>query len=383
MAKFSNKSIQLRSSPGTCSISVTGNTSTNVSIDNQVAFCGTIEFFATGGIWNQLIGCCGNGQVIASNSNVFINGKMAVLDTIKGKCRGKGFDPASKSMLECNCTINICFNISSVSKGSCLTYCEMNTDIPVVNSNNEANQSVNQNTNHSNHRSHDNDLISEDKTKEKPDRVQEKVNLFKNKIEEWSTLYPVLREDLIFNDNLKLLTVNSKIKYILIADNPGQEEKAQTKYLVGKAGKIARKFFLEQNLADDFDNEVVVLNKTPIHTKATEDLFSGHINPNLMNETQRFMADLAFSLHQIFHCDLWITGLSELNNLFRPFSEQLKANYINKPLKAKVYFFKHFSYNQFIIDYNKYSSNEDVQTRLQHIGNINKKNIMEELWEEK
>ena len=69
----------------------------------------------------------------------------------------------------------------------------------------------------------------------------------------------------VFNKNLKKIT---NLRYILVADNPGVTEQHEECYLVGKAGKTARNIFKNNSLVSDFDEEVAVLNKTFIHTKA-------------------------------------------------------------------------------------------------------------------
>ena len=158
--------------------------------------------------------------------------------------------------------------------------------------------------------------------------------------------YP-LSNAAVFNKNLLKL---KNLKYILVADNPGMTEQAQECYLVGKAGKMARNFFANSSLANDFDEEVAVLNKTFIHTKSTIDLKKLKEFKNLFLDSQVFMANLAVDMLEATNCDLWITGCSELTEkgLFAPYLETLKERCAkNLELKERIFFYPHFSFGNF------------------------------------
>ena len=158
--------------------------------------------------------------------------------------------------------------------------------------------------------------------------------------------YP-LSNAAVFNKNLLKI---KDLKYILVADNPGMTEQAQECYLVGKAGKMARNFFANSGLANDFDEEVAVLNKTFIHTKSTIDLKKLKEFKNLFPDSQIFMANLAVDMLEASDCELWITGCSELTEkgLFAHYLKTLKERCAENPaLKEKIFFYPHFSFGNF------------------------------------
>lgn len=158
--------------------------------------------------------------------------------------------------------------------------------------------------------------------------------------------YP-LSNAAVFNKNLLKL---NDLKYILVADNPGMTEQEEECYLVGKAGKMARNFFANNSLTNDFDKEVAVLNKTFIHTKSTSDLKKLKEFKDLFLDSQVFMANLAVDMLEASNCELWITGCSELTEkgLFAQYLKTLKELCAKNPaLKEKIFFYPHFSFGNF------------------------------------
>ena len=157
----------------------------------------------------------------------------------------------------------------------------------------------------------------------------------------------ILSNAAVFNRNLLKI---KELKYILVADNPGVTEQEEECYLVGKAGKMARNFFANSGLTNDFDEEVAVLNKTFIHTKSTIDLKKLKEFKNLFLDSQVFMANLAVDMLEASNCELWITGCSELTEkgLFAPYLKTLKERCAENPaLKEKIFFYPHFSFGNF------------------------------------
>jgi len=158
--------------------------------------------------------------------------------------------------------------------------------------------------------------------------------------------YP-LSNAVVFNRNLLKIT---NLKYILVADNPGMTEQEEECYLVGKAGKTARNFFKNNGLVSDFDKEVAVLNKTFIHTKSTLDLKKLKNFKNLLEDSEKFMANLAADMLEAADAELWITGCSELGEkkLFAEYLKTLKERCVQNPeLKEKIFFYPHFSFGNF------------------------------------
>jgi hypothetical protein len=177
---------------------------------------------------------------------------------------------------------------------------------------------------------------------------------------------------IVYNAALDRVGPDSKLRGILVADNPGKNEQlaANRSYLVGQSGKLALSFY-RNSLGIDFRTEVLVLNKTPVHTPKTAELKLLAEYADLVEESQRFMARLSFRLHSLLRCPLWIVGYSELDGLFAPFAGELAAAYRTAPpdLKASVLVFRHFSMNQFAIDLKRNSDPAlGVEENLERLG---------------
>ncbi|MCL2185295.1 MAG: hypothetical protein FWB86_05495 [Treponema sp.] len=194
----------------------------------------------------------------------------------------------------------------------------------------------------------------------------------------------------VYNTALDDLTINDEVKLILVADNPGQrEQKSENRrYLVGPSGKIANKFFQNNPaLKIDFYKNVIILNKTPIHSPRTIELrqlclleTNGKTIAQAIEESQKKMASLLVGFHEAFNCPVWITGYSEMrkNGLFESYTESLKLLYANKSeLYKQLYIFRHFSMNQFTIDLKQQSlPGETVLKTLARIGTAYKQRIL-------
>ena len=172
------------------------------------------------------------------------------------------------------------------------------------------------------------------------------------------------------------------IKIILVADNPGKNEQlsANNRYLVGQSGKLAEGWF-KRELAIDFRREVLILNKTPVHTPKTAELklLKKHAGMNrerleaLLAESQSAMADLAWHLYTNLRSSgsgggsapvvsepwpvLWVSGLGELRKggLFEIYRDELSCRMAGaaKAELGGVWAFNHFSMNQFAIEVKK------------------------------
>lgn len=210
---------------------------------------------------------------------------------------------------------------------------------------------------------------------------------FKKQIKKWNKEYnQVLQEKIeeiegyeisnsfIYNEKLDEISEKDNIKYIWVQDNPGYNEMLQGRYAVGSSGKTGQNFLLNMNLVKDFDKQVIVLNKSPIHTKITSNLTKLK-NKDIQNISQEYMADLIYKFHKVFKCDLWILGISSLNNIFKIFTENVQSLYINDSLNKKLYLYYHFSQGQFKKAYNKREKEcktDDIQKILNDIGIENK-----------
>ena len=146
--------------------------------------------------------------------------------------------------------------------------------------------------------------------------------------------YPV-ENPVVYNTSLDEITENDEIKLIVIGDNPGKNEQLEKnkKYLVGMAGKIADGFFKRNpELQIDFRKNVIILNKTPVHTAKTSHL--KYLTKNgtkeiqhLIQQSQIWMAEKTAQLHKELLAagmdgigntqnpmELWLVGYAELKN---------------------------------------------------------------------
>lgn len=201
--------------------------------------------------------------------------------------------------------------------------------------------------------------------------------------------YPV-ETNVVYNTDFEKVTPQHKIKIILIGDNPGKnEQRAENRrYLVGQAGKLAEKFFREHpELEIDFRENVLILNKSPLHTARTVLLkklvrsFSEKTGSNELERffvaSQCFMANTALQLQQNFNAKLYIVGYSELGpkKIFASYWKTLKSLY-EKSDYSEVFCFQHFSMNRFIIDLKQnYQTQYSLQENLQLLGTKYRKKI--------
>ena len=197
----------------------------------------------------------------------------------------------------------------------------------------------------------------------------------------------------VYNTALDGITVNDEIKLILVADNPGRREQASEnrRYLTGPSGKIAQKFFRDNpSLGIDFLKNVIILNKTPIHSPRTAELgllcrmeeeTGGHSISDALESSQNNMAELLLDFHEALNVPVWITGYSEMKKggIFEIYTNRLKELYADKPeLYKQLFFYRHFSMNQFTIDLNKQAlEGETITKTLKRIGTAYRKRILE------
>ena len=202
---------------------------------------------------------------------------------------------------------------------------------------------------------------------------EEYNKILKEKIESLSGCE--ITNSFIYNEKLDDINENDNIKYIWIQDNPGYNEMLQNRYAIGASGKAGQNFMKNEGLTEDFDREVIVLNKSPIHTKVTA-VLSKLKNRDIQDETQKYMAKAIFNVHNIFECDLWILGISNLNGIFGTFSKDMEKLYKNSSLNKKMFLYYHFSQGQFKKAYNlevNTLGTDDTDKILESIGIKNRK----------
>lgn len=225
---------------------------------------------------------------------------------------------------------------------------------------------------------------------------------FKEKVNAWTTAspwLPALQERLkalaggpdydletpiVYNGALDAIGPEDRIRYILVADNPGKSEQLASRrsYLVGQAGKIAEGFF-RRELGIDFRREVLILNKTPVHTCRTAGLRALAALPEagplaaLLAESQAYMARLARRLHLALDCPLWICGKGELGKrgVFSTWKAHFEEEYAQEPLslREKVLVHAHFSMNAFMVDIEaRRDSSKPIEEEIARIGAENR-----------
>jgi hypothetical protein len=161
---------------------------------------------------------------------------------------------------------------------------------------------------------------------------------------------------------------------------------------VGQSGKLAEGWF-KRELGIDFRREVIILNKTPIHTPKTAELgllARGSILHRerieaLLADSQAAMADLAWRLYRALRdCGeepiLWISGLGELRRggLFEIYRDELSRRMAKGPqeLRSGVWAFNHFSMNQFAVELKrKARPGEDLMKELGRVGAENRERV--------
>ncbi len=175
---------------------------------------------------------------------------------------------------------------------------------------------------------------------------------FKTKCIEWQRPYDIDEVHFVYNKDLDNL-VKEDIKYILVADNPGNIEAQHERYLIGPAGLAARVYF-ERAMVSDFKKEVIVLNKTPIYTSITDKL------ENLKEqsqESQEYMVNLIVELSLLLNAPIIISGYSNglikrkdklafNNKSLRPFFMKF-ADKVREKKITDYYIISHFSRNMF------------------------------------
>ncbi len=230
---------------------------------------------------------------------------------------------------------------------------------------------------------------------------------FRRKTEEWSAYstellplqasssqkdtppYPI-ETSIVYNRALDDVMQGDEIKLIVIGDNPGKDEQLSknNRYLVGQSGKIAEGFFRRnQELGTDFRKNVIILNKTPIHTAKTAHLKyvsknGGDKIVSLIKESQVWMAKETARLHKALgSTELWLVGYAELKarGIFTLYRDVLKDSYKDDTNAwDRVFVFQHFSMNRFLIDLKDFRSehkNLTLKASIEMLGEAHKNEI--------
>ena len=191
---------------------------------------------------------------------------------------------------------------------------------------------------------------------------------------------------IVYNGALDGIGPADRISWIVVADNPGKNEQVAgvNRYLVGRSGKVAENFF-NRELGVDFRREVLIINKTPVHTPKTIQLRElAKRDPKfrlVIEESQRFMAMMVPALQSALGAPVWIMGLSELRpkGIFSAWTETLLAA-CRAPEAAsmdRLFLFNHFSMGSFATDLKKRrGAGETTLQAVLRIGAENRARIL-------
>ena len=225
---------------------------------------------------------------------------------------------------------------------------------------------------------------------------------FKAKIQDWNNKVPNLMElqkyaakdaktpkysfetPIVYNRAVDEISEDDEIKLIVVGDNPGKDEQLlkNNRYLVGQAGKLGEGFFKKHpELGIDFRKNVIILNKTPVHSARTSQL--KHIVKNggknaaeLIEESQLWMAEQTALLAKKLNAEIWLVGYSELKpkGIFTKYRDELKK-YADW---EKLFVFQHFSMNRFSIDLKDFMEKHkdfSLEESLFQLGTLHKNEI--------
>jgi hypothetical protein len=195
--------------------------------------------------------------------------------------------------------------------------------------------------------------------------------------------YEVVRPA-VDNGALDDVTQAAAPKIILVGDNPGRREQAAERYLVGPSGKIAVGFFRAHPEQDiDFRRDVVILNNTPIHTCRTAELkqlaeTGGDAVRTALSQTQTETAELLAEFQAAIKVPIWVTGYSEVkkNGIFAVWGRRLAEVF---PNQNSLYFYRHFSMNQFTIELSqeqKQAPDKPLAETIKRIGIAHRERVL-------
>lgn len=224
-----------------------------------------------------------------------------------------------------------------------------------------------------------------------------------------------LDTQIVYNRSIDAIKKEDEIKIILIGDNPGKDEQLERNrcYLVGQSGKIADGFFRKNpELGIDFRKNVLILNKTPLHTAKTKELAllikeGPPLIADIILESQIWFAEATAMLHRALcsnsagqdgctnvansagagnrcSCELWLVGYAELRpkGLFVPYRDALNAAYADclqeaSEAASRIFVYQHFSMNRFLIDLKEKSQPElTLKENLHRTGLFHRKEIL-------
>lgn len=128
----------------------------------------------------------------------------------------------------------------------------------------------------------------------------------------------------------------SKLKFIIVGDNPGNLEYQTNRFFIGPSGQELRRHFSENRLTNNFEEECIVFNKSYLHTSKTIqlELIKALIGTKLFEQIQEECAIEIATLANELQLPILIFGKSQLrpNLLFDAFWKKLNQEVINHEL---------------------------------------------------
>lgn len=199
--------------------------------------------------------------------------------------------------------------------------------------------------------------------------------------EVWPARYPGL--PFIWNQELEPYMQDpgrlANLRWIICSDNPGVEEAKLGRFLAptGRSGKEARKAIANSGL--NWDEQVIVLNKSVIHTPKTIDLKA--LPPEPIRETEEAMAGIILELLGQTQAGLWIVGFGGCDAKEPGWPRKLAgkdrypSSYITPhfyaalreggaPFRERIFISKHFSHGQFAIEMKQFPTDWSLEQRL-------------------
>jgi hypothetical protein len=199
--------------------------------------------------------------------------------------------------------------------------------------------------------------------------------------EVWPAQYPGL--PFIWNRELDPYIADparlANLRWIICSDNPGVEEAKSGRFLAptGRSGKEARKAIAQAGL--NWEQQVIVLNKSILHTPKTVDLKALPAGP--VRATEVALAQVILELLAQTSANLWIVGFGGCDPKEPGWPRKLlgkdryPASYITPhfyaalrdggaPFQDRIVISKHFSHGQFAIEMKQFPPDWSLATKL-------------------
>lgn len=167
----------------------------------------------------------------------------------------------------------------------------------------------------------------------------------------------------------------SILEFIVVGDNPGDEEYKMKRFFIGTSGQKLRSHFHINHLTDNFEEKCIVFNKTFISTTKTRDLhdIKEKIGEDLFNNIQIHTAKEVANISNKFNIPILVFGKSNIGPslLFDTFWKELNKTINNR---QNILVFNHPSYDHFFIEWNRYNQQFGSLTPkelLSRIGTLN------------